>query len=301
MKLALIQCSASNDVETNLIKGLESLEIAAQAGANLVVYPELAFTPFYPQHRKVQYAECRGNDLPPLSLAEEIPGRTTDAFCAAAKRLGVVVVLNLYAREGNSAFDASPVIDADGSLLGVTRMMHITQYEGFYEQDYYTAAGDRAPVYNTAAGRIGVAICYDRHYGEYLRALALQRADLVVVPQAGALDEWPEGLFEAELRVGAFQNGYYMALANRVGQEDILTFGGGSFVVDPAGSVVAQAPTISEAILYADLDVKRCEESHARQLFLKHRRPEIYSGGAVCIQNCENSEYGVCCQAPVAT
>ncbi|MYI84899.1 MAG: hypothetical protein F4058_06115, partial [Rhodothermaceae bacterium] len=130
MKIALIQCSASNDVHFNLTKGLEALETAAQAGANLVVYPELAFTPFYPQHRKVRYSECRGNDLPPLSLAEEIPGRTTDAFCAAAKRLGVVVVLNLYAREGNAAFDASPVIDADGTLLGVTRMMHITQYEG---------------------------------------------------------------------------------------------------------------------------------------------------------------------------
>ncbi len=301
MKLALIQCSASNDVEANLAQGLKSLETAAQAGANLVVYPELAFTPFYPQHRKMHHPECRGNDLPPLSLAEEIPGRTTEAFCAVAKRLGVVVVLNLYAREGNTAFDASPVINADGTLLGVTRMMHITQYEGFYEQDYYTAAGNRAPVYNTAAGRIGVAICYDRHYGEYLRALALQRADVVLVPQAGALGEWPGGLFEAELKVGAFQNGYYMALANRVGQEDILTFGGGSFVVDPAGRIVAQAPEISEAILYADLDLRRCEESHARQLFLKHRRPDIYAGGAVCIQNCENSEYDVCCQAPVAT
>ena len=76
-----------------------------------------------------------------------------------------------------------------------------------------------------------------------------------------------------------------MALANRVGQEDILTFGGGSFVVDPAGRIVAQAPEISEAILYADLDLRHCEESHARQLFLKHRRPDIYAGGAVCIQN----------------
>lgn len=84
------------------------------------------------------------------------------------------VVLNLYARKGDTVFDASPVIDVDGTLLGVTKMMHITQYEGFYEQDYYTAAGTQAPVYDTAAGRIGVDICYDRHYSEYLRALALQ-------------------------------------------------------------------------------------------------------------------------------
>ena len=164
MKLALIQCSATDDQSANVTQGLESLEEAAKAGADLVVYPELAFTPFYPQHRKQCYAECEGNDLPPLSLAEEIPGPTTELFCEAAKRLGVVVVLNLYARKGDAAFDASPVIDADGTLLGVTKMMHITQYEGFYEQDYYTAAGTQAPVYDTAAGRIGAAICYDRHY-----------------------------------------------------------------------------------------------------------------------------------------
>lgn len=289
MKLALIQCAASHDLDTNLDQGLNALEIAVQAGADLVVYPELAFTPFYPQHRKDHYPECRGNDLPPLSLAEEIPGPITDLFCRAAKKFGVVVVLNLYARKGEAAFDASPVIDADGSLLGVTTMMHITQYEGFYEQDYYTASGTHAPVYKTAAGRIGVAICYDRHYSEYLRALALQKADLVVVPQAGALHEWPEGLFEAELRVGAFQNGYYMALANRVGEEPVLTFGGGSFVVDPDGRVIARAPESESSILYADLDLKQCEQSHARQLFLQHRRPEVYEAGSVALQKREYS------------
>ncbi|MCY4159406.1 MAG: carbon-nitrogen hydrolase family protein [Bacteroidetes bacterium] len=283
MKLAIIQCSATSDLHMNLARGLESLEMAAQSGADLIVYPELAFTPFYPQHRKNCYAECQGSNLPPLSLAEEVPGPTTKLFCEAAKRLGVVVVLNLYAREGENAYDASPVIDADGTILGVTRMMHITQYEGFYEQDYYTAAGNHAPVYHTSAGRIGVAICYDRHYPEYLRALALQKADLVVVPQAGALNEWPEGLFEAELRVGAFQNGYYMALANRVGREDVLTFGGGSFVVDPEGNVIDRAPEMEPFILYADLDFQRCTESHARRLFLRDRRPEIYSGGSVKI------------------
>ncbi len=289
MKLAVIQCSASEDLDTNLAMGLASLDTAAQAGADLVVYPELAFTPFYPQHRKSRYAECQGNDLPPLSLAEETPGPVTERFCEAAKKLGVAVVLNLYAREGEAAFDASPVIDADGTLLGVTRMMHITQYEGFYEQEYYTAAGTHAPVYDTAAGRIGVAICYDRHYPEYLRALALQKADLVVIPQAGALNEWPEGLFEAELRVGAFQNGYYMALANRTGEEEVLTFGGGSFVVDPSGNVIARAPETKPSILYAEINFQHCEESHGRKLFLRDRRPELYSDGAVRMESRENS------------
>ncbi|MFQ5568683.1 MAG: nitrilase-related carbon-nitrogen hydrolase [Rhodothermales bacterium] len=279
MKIALIQQQPTVDLARNIQRGLTALEEAAAAGADLVVYPELAFTPFYPQHRAGHHV---------LDLAEPIPGPTTDLFCEAARRLGVVVVLNLYERDfasagagGDRAFDTSPVIDADGTLLGRTRMMHITDYEGFYEQGYYTPGDTGAPVYDTAAGRIGVAICYDRHYPEYLRALALGGADLVVVPQAGALGEWPEGLFEAELQVASFQNGYFMALANRVGKEDVLEFAGGSFVTDPFGRVVAQAPEQKEAILYAELDLTQCAQGAARRLFLQHRRPDQYQGGAV--------------------
>jgi N-carbamoylputrescine amidase len=129
-----------------------------------------------------------------------------------------------------------------------------------------------------------VAICYDRHYPEYLRALALGEADLVVVPQAGAEGEWPGGLFEAELRVGAFQNGYFMALANRVGKEDVLTFDGGSFVTDPHGQLVAQAPRGAEAALHVDIDLDMCAQAPARRLFLKDRRPDQYASGAVARQ-----------------
>ncbi len=289
MKIAVVQCAATEDLDANVGQGLKSLEMAARSGAGLVIYPELAFSPFYPQHQKKRYPECQGTSLPPLSLAENIPGPVTKLFSEAAKKFGVVVVLNLYAKDGSLAFDASPVIDADGTLLGVTKMMHITQYEGFFEQDYYTDAGEHASVYDTAVGRIGVAICYDRHYPEYLRALALQKADLVVIPQAGALNEWPKGLFEAELRVAAFQNGYFMALANRVGKEEILTFGGGSFVVDPEGRIIGRAPELAPFILYANLDFRCCEDSPARQLFLRDRRPDVYEGGAVRIQKREKS------------
>ena len=272
MKIALIQQQPTHDLEANLKRGLAALEEAAAAGAQLIVYPELAFTPFYPQHKA---------DANALDLAEPLPGPTTVAFQEAARRLGVVVVLNLYERDGEEAYDTSPVIDADGTLLGCTRMMHITDYEGFYEQGYYTPGNTGAPVYDTAVGRLGVAICYDRHYPEYLRALALAGADLVVVPQAGALGEWPDGLFEAELRVSSFQNGYFMALANRVGQEDVLTFAGGSFITDPFGQLVAQAPEEREAILYAEIDLSECEEAPARKLFFKHRRPDQYRDGVV--------------------
>ncbi len=102
-------------------------------------------------------------------------------------------MINLYERDGQHTYDSSPVIDADGTLLGVTRMIHITEYPCFHEQGYYTPGDKGAPVYKTKAGAIGVSICYDRHFPEYMRALAVDGADLVIVPQAGAVDEWPEG------------------------------------------------------------------------------------------------------------
>ena len=268
MHIALVQQTATPDRAANVQRGLDAVRRAAADGADLVCFAELAFDRFYPQHRATPET---------LARAEPIPGPTTDAFAALAKELGVVLVLNLFERDGEKTFDTSPVIDADGSLLGVTRMIHITDYEGFHEQGYY-APGDRgAPVYDTAAGRLGVAICYDRHYPEYLRALALGGAEVVVVPQAGAVGEWPDGLYEAEMRVAAFQNGVFTALVNRVGAEERLTFAGESFVCNPAGEVIARAGEGTEEILHADLDLRAVERSHARRLFLRDRRPELYA------------------------
>jgi N-carbamoylputrescine amidase len=131
-------------------------------------------------------------------------------------------------------------------------------------------------VYSTAVGRVGVAICYDRHYPEYMRALALNGAELVAIPQAGAVGEWPEGLFEAEVRTAAFQNGYFAALCNRVGREEKLTFAGESFVVDPEGQVVARGKSGEDDLVIAELDLSRCAVSTARRLFWRDRRPELY-------------------------
>jgi N-carbamoylputrescine amidase len=189
----------------------------------------------------------------------------------------MVTVLNLYEAGGDGrCFDSSPVFDADGTLLGTTRMVHITDYACFHEQRYY-APGDRgAPVYQTSVGRIGVAICYDRHYPEYTRALGIAGAELVAIPQAGAVGEWPEGLFEAEVRTAAFQNGYYAVLANRVGAEERLTFAGESFAVDPEGQVIARGKSLEEDLVFADVDLERCATSTAGRLFWKDRRPELY-------------------------
>ena len=266
MKIALVQQKAGPDRSANLERGLAALGRAAAEGAGLVCYAELAFEPFYPQ---------RPGDDAARAGAETIPGPISDAFAARARELGVVVVLNLYERDGDRYFDSSPVIDADGSLLGVTRMIHITDYPCFHEKDYYTPGNTGAPVYATNAGRLGVAICYDRHYPEFMRALAVAGAELVVVPQAGAVGEWPEGLFEAELRVAAFQNGYFAALCNRVGTEERIEFAGESFVCSPEGVVLARGQG-EETILFADLDLDQARHSHARRLFLRDRRPELY-------------------------
>jgi len=267
MKIALVQQMAGPDKQANVQRGLAALERAAEQGAQLVCYAELAFERFWPQK-----PASPGYD----SLAEPVPGPTTEAFAASAKALGVVVVLNLFERDADRCYDCSPVIDADGTLLGRTRMVHITDYACFHEQGYYAPGDTGAPVYDTAAGRIGVAICYDRHYPEYMRALALAGADLVLVPQAGAVGEWPDGLYEAEMRVAAFHNGYWVALCNRVGEEECLTFAGESFVCDPDGRVTERAGCGEEATLLAEIDGSRAERSHARKLFLRDRRPELY-------------------------
>jgi N-carbamoylputrescine amidase len=267
MRIALVQQRADPDKESNVSRGLAAMERAARGGAELVAFAELAFERFHPQR------PAAGS---PLSLAETIPGPTTDRFARKAKELGVVAVLNLYERDGEQAYDSSPVIDADGSLLGRTRMIHITDYPCFHEQGYYTPGDTGAPVYRTRAGAIGVAICYDRHYPEYMRALALAGADLVVVPQAGSAGEWPDGLYEGEMQVAAFQNGYFVALCNRVGAEECITFAGESFVCAPDGRVIARAAALDDALLPVEIDLSENERSHARRLFLQHRRPDLY-------------------------
>ena len=268
MKISLIQQSASDDKAMNLERGLAAAREAAAGGAQVVCFAELAFEPFYPQYPAQSGFEA---------LAETIPGPVTERFCELAAELEIVVVLNLFERDGENTYDSSPVIDADGQLLGVTRMIHITEYECFHEQGYYQPGDLGAPVFKTRFGRIGVAICYDRHYPEYMRALAIGGADIVVVPQAGAVGEWPDGLYESELRVAAFQNGYFTALCNRVGKEARLTFGGESFICDPEGKVVARAGQGTEEILSCELDLSHVEKSHARNLFLRDRRPDLYS------------------------
>ncbi len=268
MKIALIQQPAGPDRTANIKKGMEAVREAAANQARIVAFAELAFDPFFPQNQA-------GPDR--LDLAETIPGPATEVFSGLARELGIVIILNLFEREGEDTYDTSPVIAPDGSLLGKTRMVHVPDYCCFYERGYYTPGDLGAPVYHTEFGTLGVAICYDRHYPEYLRALALAGAEIVFIPQAGAVDEWPEGLYEAEMRAASFQNGFFTALCNRVGREEKLTFAGESFISDPFGKIIARAGQGSEEILYGEIELDMIRESSAHRLFLPDRRPELYA------------------------
>ena len=270
MRVALAQLSAGRRRSANLTLALDVMGEAKRAGADLIAFPEVILDRFFPQVP---------DDRKALESAEPIPGRTTEKIAERARELGLVTVFNLYELDPATGrrFDSSPVFDADGRLLGVTRMIHITDYEGFHEQSYYYPGDQGVPVYETRAGKIGVAICYDRHYPEVMRALGVAGAELVVIPQAGTVGEWPEGLYEAEVRTAAFQNGYFAALANRVGVEGKLHFSGESFAVDPEGTVLARGKSLEEDLVLVDMDLAACATSTARKLFWKHRRPELYA------------------------
>ena len=267
MRIALIQQTASEDNESNIVKGLKNIDKAAEMGAELAVFAELAFTRFYPQYRANKNLS---------ELAEPVPGPTTKKFMDKAKEHNMVIVINLFEIEKGHTYDSSPVIDSDGSLLGTTRMVHIADYECFYEKSYYEEGNHGAQVYNTAVGKVGVAICYDRHYPEFMRALGIKGAEVVVIPQAGTIGEWPDGLYEAELQVASFHNGYFCALANRVGKEDQMEFAGQSVITNPEGRVIAQSPLGIDDILIHNLDLSEVEKSNARTMFFRDRRPDIY-------------------------
>lgn len=268
MKIALVQQRAGESRAQNIEAGVAAVRKAVQEGAKIVAFAELAFDRFWPQEFATEET---------LAMAEPIPGPTTEVFCKLAKELGVVLLPNLFELDGERRFDSSPVIDTDGSILGITRMIHITDFDFFHERGYY-APGDRGlPVYETSKGRLGVAICYDRHFPESFRALALGGAQIVFVPQAGAVDEWPEGIYEGELQVAAMQNGFFTALCNRVGPEPKVNFAGESFVCNPKGEVIARAGQGTDEILLADIDFDEIEHSPAKQMFLADRRPELYA------------------------
>jgi predicted amidohydrolase len=260
MRIALVQMSMEESIQTNLDKTLPGMTEAARNGAKLVCFPEIQFSPFFPQFP--------GGDASRYAMKIDHP--VVKALQQNCRERGLVAVPNLYLEEEGKRYDASPIIDRDGAILGVSRMVHIVQAPFFYEQDYYTPSDTGFQVYDTSAGRIGVVICFDRHYPESIRACALKGAQLVVIPTANTRDE-PLEFFEWELRVAARQSGVFIGMCNRVGTEHEMDFCGESLIVGPDGDVLAKADD-TEQILYAEIDLDLMEKSREERPYLKLRR-----------------------------
>ncbi len=245
MKLAMAQMKMSGSLSENLAATLRLMERAARKGADLLFFPEVQLSPFFPAEAGKD-AEC---------WLLEPDGPEIAAIRDKARALGLCVSPNVYLREGTRCYDASLMIDGRGELLGVSKMVHIAQAEHFYERDYYTPSDTGFRVYDTPAGRVGIVICFDRHIPDAVRSCARQGAELVIIPTANLRGE-PMEMFEWEVRVQAFQNSCYIAMCNRVGREGELHFAGESLICDPNGTLLLKAGAL-EGLYVMDLPLER--------------------------------------------
>lgn len=274
LRIALAQVAIGPEREENVARALRLMGDAAQAGAHLILFPEMSVDPFFPQYR----AEQRYFDW-----GVPVPGPLTDRFRDQAASLGLATVINLFERAGaGQYYDCSPVFGTDGSYLGKQRMTHILEGPGYNERYYYWEGDSGYPVFDVGSAhtgpiRIGVAICYDRHFPEGMRALALGGAEVIVVPTATAsLEAQFRAVWEMEMQAAAIANGLFVAVANRAGVDGTLTFFGRSFAVDPYGRVLARATENDVALLLVDLDLDLVEQARRDMPFLRDRRPETY-------------------------
>lgn len=265
MKIALAQMKLSDDMDQNLEKALELIEDAAKDEARLICFPELQLSPFFPQYEGLDASKYL------LSIDDKKVKRMQDK----CKKFGIIAVPNIYLKEGEKHYDASLVIDASGEISGISKMVHIMRCHQFYEQDYYHPSDTGFRVYDTAIGKIGIIVCFDRHMPESYRICALQEADLIIIPTANIKTE-PLEMFEWEIRVPAMQNSVFIAMCNRVGKEGDMDFAGESIVVDPDGDVVIKGDD-REGLHYADIDIENAAASRRKRSYLSLRRPETYS------------------------
>lgn len=238
MRLAMAQMQMDTPVGHNLAKTIRFMERAAEAGADLVFFPEVQLTPFFPQYEKL--------DAEPWAM--DMDGLEITAIREACRRLKLYASPNVYLKQGELRYDASLMLDADGGVMGVSKMVHIAQAKYFYEQDYYAPSDDGFKVYDTPFGRIGVVICFDRHLPDGIRSCAKGGAELILIPTANIEGE-PLELFEWEVRVQAFQSTAYVAMCNRVGLEGDLVFAGQSLLAGPDGSLIYKADNKEQLVL----------------------------------------------------
>ncbi len=264
MKIALYQPVIDSQVELNLKKTLAAIRAAAEQGADLICFPEIQFSPFFPQYP--------GRDASHYAFTLDHP--VMKAMQETCRQERIFAFPNLYLVENGSYYDATPVISSDGEILGVSKMVHVAQMPYYYERDYYAPSDSGFHVYDTPMGKIGVVICFDRHLPESIRSCALKGAQLVIVPTANIKGE-PLDLFEWEIRVQALHNSVFIAMCNRVGREDEMDFAGESLVVDPQGGLLIKADD-AEGLYFIDLDLEKVESTRATLPYLRLRRPECY-------------------------
>jgi N-carbamoylputrescine amidase len=245
---------------------------AASKGVEVLCYQELFYGPYFCAEQKAKWYD----------LVEKIPdGPTTKLFCEIAKKHKMVIVLPIYEEEMTGVYyNTAAVIDADGKYLGKFRKTHIPHCEpGFWEKFYFKPGNLGYPVFDTKVGKVGVYICYDRHFPEGWRALGLGGAEIVFNPSAtvAGLSEY---LWKLEQTAAAANNIYYVGAINRPGFEDpwrIGEFYGTSYFANPRGQVLAEAPRDKDAIVTADLDMDLIRQVRNVWQFYRDRRPDAYS------------------------
>lgn len=269
VRAALVQTDWTGDKES-MIKAHEVYtREAAEQGAKVVCFQELFYGPYF----------CQVQDTKFYEYAEEIPGPTTERFQALARELGMVMILPMYEREQPGfLYNTAAVIDADGTYLGKYRKHHIPDLNGFWEKFYFRPGNLGFPVFDTAVGKIGVYICYDRHFPEGWRALGLNGAQIVFNPSAtsrGLSDE----LWQLEQPAAAAANEYFVGAINRVGIEDLGSddFYGNTYFADPSGNIMGDmARTNGSEVVVRDLDLELISETRNRWAFYRDRRPDAY-------------------------
>jgi beta-ureidopropionase len=266
IRLGLIQMNCSGKREQNLARAEQMIREAAAKKAQVLLLPEVFHELFFITDLNSKYFET----------SEPIPGPITDAMCKLARELEVVIVAPIYESVERSVYyNSAAVIDADGKLLGVYRKNHIPLNTIFYEKLYFKPGNLGYPVFNTRYGKIGILICHDRHYPEGARALALNGAEIVLIPSATPDKSLSRKVWEKELCAHAIFNEYFVAGLNRTGNEGNYVYYGQSAIFDPAGEMIAQAGP-DEEVLIADCELDLITQRRRAWQFYRDRRPDTY-------------------------
>lgn len=277
-RVALVQFRGNRDRQANLAKILDFGREAAAGGAEIICFPELATTMYF----------CHEEDDAYKEWAESDAGTVVAAVSELAMETSTTIVLPFYERDGSQLFNTAVVIGPDGVIVGKYRKNSIPRMprsanpsDSSSNEQYYFEAGDLGfPVFETAAGiRVGIMICYDRHFPEAARVMALNGADLILVPTA-TYRSWIQESWEIELRAHAIANSVFVGGANKVGVDVDGAEGrphfGGSLFIDPRGRVVERADGESDVIIYGEVDRAVVEDTRDLWGFFRERRPEEY-------------------------